>query len=580
MKKFLPIIIGVLVGIAASGAMISHVENRVAHGGVDCFEGADECFAELGTLNWSDVFSDTLGEPGSGLYMLVFGRLNYVAEDKALEEIGRSYGMTSKEAQEVVGGSIRPIFNNPDRGSALLNQEDAYAVMESMQEEYALLYEMLQIEQELNVAVSPSEIFSNGDLSDSGFDLVHDLSVIEEILFLDVTPSSVGAPFEDAPATPYGPVVRGDVFSGYVTSSAPVATLPLEVSEDGESGIVNIGDSEVAVEILGEDVCPVDSPLADALDDFAAAAPDAGDDADDTPGAATGDDATDDEEADSPAPSGGDEPIAAPKGQWGSVWCPGSPNAIPPDDGNFNLSQLESLGGVPGPFALGAADGSDETLGFSADVGLCFDIQLIKESLSSYQPGSSCIDCEIELIIKHLEDMLRHSLVPNKATGNLMESAKCKQAVSDPLIGIEFITIWNPIPTPANEDLVLTKNIFQEWNTFVENFQPIVPFTNITYPQYDSSFQVQYQQKISPAGTAQSEVFSSLNQLRATYQSDALLDLETKDESNDVTNIGLYSKNVLEEMRQMNSFFKAYIEKYKEIEEKAMQELIKKPDRG
>ena len=51
--------------------------------------------------------------------------------------------------------------------------------------------------------MKPSEIFSNGSLEDSGFDLVRDLEMMEAILFVETQPVTVGKDYlkrVDSPA--------------------------------------------------------------------------------------------------------------------------------------------------------------------------------------------------------------------------------------------------------------------------------------------------------------------------------------------------------------------------------------------
>lgn len=574
MKKLFAISTGIFIGIAAAIILIHTSGFETAYGqeGVSWW---NNMVAKSETLDFGDTFSALdNAEKGKDLYDLVYKKLERDGEKKALRDVAGSYGLTLDEADAVLGGSIAPIFNNQDRGGAALTQEDAYALMAKVQEDYELMSELFQTQQEIEVAIKPSEIFANDDLSDSGFDLIHDLSVIEEVLFLEFTPSTIGAPYEDAIDSPYDPTRDDQTISDYVASGTASARLPLHVDPQTLEATLNIGDEEVEVEILENDVCPADDPLNDALNNLeeevaAGGEGGAGADGDDDTGGG------DDEEEEQPDLNSKIQP--APVDQWLEEWCPGLSEEEAGAGAGFSADNLRSLGGA-GSFAGAGASANVSSEGFSANIGLCLDLKLVRETLTSYQPGDSCIACEVEKITGLLEKTLDHTLVPNKVTGNLLESAKCKKAGT--LINLQFITIWNPIPTPPNDDLIFGKNIFEEWNKFTERYQPLL-FNKLAFdtedrPELSNDFNLEYQSQAAPPGVTQSQIFDEVNATKAKYTAQAEVAVEELKSGNEATDMLLYSKNVLLEMRQMNALFENFNRSYQNIVTNAIPGLCSK----
>ena len=151
---------------------------------------------------------------------------------------------------------------------------------------------------------------------------------------------------------------------------------------------------------------------------------------------------------------------------------------------------------------------------------------------------------------------LSHSLIPNKVTGNLMESAKCKKAFS-PLLDLQIITIGVPVPTPPASDITLGKNIFEEWNKFVDRYNPLL------YPNIDMTYKTV--PKPASGVTTQESVFESLTGVLAQQNAEASREIATTKSANNATNVTTYAQTVLKELRQVNNFFKGYLKQYNKI---------------
>jgi len=65
-----------------------------------------------------------------------------------------------------------------------MSQEDLINKMTEMRQKVDEQQQILAFKADIEQATTPSEIFANGDVKDSGFDLINDLEIIEKLLFL------------------------------------------------------------------------------------------------------------------------------------------------------------------------------------------------------------------------------------------------------------------------------------------------------------------------------------------------------------------------------------------------------------
>lgn len=561
-------------------------------------------------FDWNDVFNPlSPSEQGKDLYNLIYRKQTRDSGNTALTDIAKSYGLTTNEARAVLDGSLTPIFNHPQRKGTTLTIETAEKIAADMQENFLMLKEIYQLTSEVELAVKPSEMFANGDLSDSGFDLVHDLAMIEKVLFLEQKPISVGGMFDGALTSPYVPIKPANEFTDYVANTLETATLGLSVEEkaDGEKEAkINLDeDAEdqqddeqiVKAEVLEEDVCIDQSSLEAAVDDLDDEDGAEGDGDGQGDGGSADDDGEEDDGGGDGDDDGGDDvnelPDAidasgkvkgAPPDKWGSQWCPGleEPGSFAGAQAQFPPDMFKSASGSSSKAILsGGAASNYEVEGFSAHVGVCFETKFIKETVVSYQPGESCIACEVAQINKALEKTLSHSLIPSKSTGNLMESAKCKKTGS--LISMQFTTIFNPIPTPVKDELIFGKSIAEEWNKFADNYKPLllqeIKFDSPDDPELSGDFQTKAQENMSLPGTTQTEVVDQVRKVQAQATADAAFNISKAKTANDATNKVLFLKSLFGEVKQMNDLFQTFQDTFKKMEKDALSELVQKPSK-
>jgi len=557
-------IIGVFISLALILNSIFHTVYAESETGV-----WNSIVSSAQGLSWGEVF--TFNE-GKDLYLLTYKTLNIDADDDALLDMAKSNGLTSDEAKAVLAGSVTPLLTKEDYGSKKITQDQALKIVNGFQNDFRDLREIYQIQKEIEVAVTPSEIFANGNVSDSGFDLIVDLNIIEEILFLESDDIEVGNPYSDSLAKPFSPSHSNLGEIGDADSTVDTAIRQIDsINQNLESSLLDEDGNPIPVDILKDDVCEYDNALADALSDFDS----------------NNNNLSDANDPDAPDDSNEENPEDV---------NPENPNNNPNLDENGDLVPAESDDWINEWCQNGGGD--------NAQASICISFEYVDEVYRSYTPGQSCILCEITKINKSLDQTLSHSLIPNKATGNLMESGKCKQAAA---LNFQFIVGWNPIPSPPNDDIVFGKNIFDEWNNFTERYRPLLLYTEETQEtsvkdsndegsdDEDSSDEdsdsntsstpseddiLQKRSESLPNGISNSELFTNVSIIRATYQAEAMKNINDYNNADDNSNDLLYNKNVLMEIKEMNKLFNALFKTFNDINEKVIPEIQGKPSIG
>lgn len=611
MTKVFPLITGVAVGVVVTVSLIIFDSADIAHGDDRSGSRWNEFLAKTEAVDfgWHSVFSSRA--KGQGIYKMVYKKVNREGANLALREVALSYGLTTDEASAVLGGSLIPIFQNPRLGGRSLTHEDAIRIYEGFHSDYERLFEIYDLQQEIELLVKPSEMFANGDITDSGFDLVHDLSVIEEILFLERTPTKVGGSYAGSVSSPYNPIAPMSELDRFIADAPPLPRPdhglvvderdPDDLIDDpgidnGEPrvspvGRFSIGDEEKIVPILEDDICEVQDNVRDALEDFESE--DDRIERERDPSEPVSPTLPDDTEVSPPArdrlpPPTRDENYGtsvggvpavsgikpAPASDWKPVWCFGHGDE---EGAGSALPELQSLGGVPNSYLVGSMDpggGKPFTLGAS----LCLDINLIKETAVSYESGATCVMCELEFINEHLDKTLSHSLIPNKATGNLMESAKAKNLGT--LMSMNLILIQSPVPTAAHSDTIYGKNIFEEWNKFVERYQPIyaekAKISIEERPDLSSERLLQVEGSFVPGETTQIEVLDRIDSVRREAETEARLGILALRQTNDTSNVAMHLKDLLAEMGQMNTYFLNFLNTYTKLNDEVLPEISQK----
>lgn len=572
----------------------------------------------ISDLRWSDIFGPS--KSGSDLYKLVYSNLFVNPEKNALKESAQKFGLTTAEMEKVVGGSVSALANNPSRNY----NDNSYAQLvdeySAIQEYYNDTLEIQTLQEDMNAISLPNEIFSNGSLSDSGFDLIDDYRRMQKILFNKESTTETGGSFNGSPSSPNIDIYQSQEINKFAENNSTGNGAGIEAGDGGavansndvNSNATNTGDANSGdlnsnqadstekpideIKISEEDLCTEDTDsLNDVLKNFEEEKLNSESQNNNTNngnqgGGENGNGNANDTDSNNGNVSRDEVPYElfsddggvnpAQRSKWGGSFCP---NIIPSSSASGDGYQaiagqngFESLASVEDSLLNNTlAAGAATVLGgenLSLKIAVCFSTELIYKTYSTYLPSESCIKCEVDRINEILSDVLSHSLIPNKVAGNYMESAKCKDAFS--LVpSLNIIAIAAPIATPMNYDLISEKNIFEEWNDFVTEFQPFLSDAGKIPGDYESSFILENSSETQTFDRAMLEIKKIQNDNLAK----ALDETTNKTIAKDLKDQNLYAREFFVQIQQFNNEFKSIQNLIKKIDENACKLIKDKP---
>jgi hypothetical protein len=555
------------------------------------------------------VFSGNLktmltgGNPGEANYQNLYGMMLWVGvkdpEEGALVEIANSYNITPLEAADLMNGSLGPVKRLlPGLGNNM-TQGEILAAAAGFRREFNDVYEIYQLKQELMSSSQLSEIFSNGDLDDSGFDLVFDLSEIEKVLFDISTPvESVDLGSDDD--TSVDDLGMEDTTyheEGPLAPEISHAYYVLNLDEEGaaEEEELEPFDAKDLVEYIEEDVCPTeeDDPLADALDDYDEEIEEYFEENEPEPDA-------DVEEVDVEKPEEEktleEKLIPEEPADWkkndecdGLIFFSFDNIKNLAENGSLDVTNLSDPLATESYTEPVGAGGSAETpptteSGISlttesgipladAEFYICLDYSEKWEVYKSFVPDDPCFSCEFEKILAYMNKTISSSLLPNKLTGNLLESSLCKRELFDALsnININFHTVFAPVETPPSNDAIFGKSVFEEWENFVNKNHPLL-LENEDGEVRGHSMIEEYNNSRAAAWVEQnidsdniSDYVSEISLMQQQMTMDAADEVEQYSLQSIAQDYAAYSEGILLEVGQMTEYFKAFVSHFEKI---------------
>ncbi len=392
---------------------------------------------------WDDIFGNTNKDNGKNLYLLIYQELKSGPADAALESTAAYFGFTRDIAMDIMDGNIHEVVKYDasiaEYDASVHDLKTLQGAMDMYYDVYEYYDQQLAIEtmsSELSTKVKIQGMFTNGDTSDSGFDLIVDLQTIEYILFGEVNQDGYGT--SDGGLDLGGSSDDGGSLdtnsdgseTGDGDSEGDDGSSDEEAASGGE-------DSEGAGDPISDrNECFEDSELSQAFAGLLGSGNLDGDSDDgkvkvsgnDDDGDGTGD-SDDDGDSDDESGDDGDSLEALPAGDWG--------RDLPCDD------------------------------------FICLEINFISgedEEEVQYEETTNCIDCHFTYISETLKEVTSHSLTPGKAPGNMLEDATCKGASTGKIPSINVFAISSPILTPANDDIIV--DVSGKWENFMDALQP------------------------------------------------------------------------------------------------------------
>lgn len=410
-------------------------------------------FGVIGTASsgttYSILDSFTFDENmGQDLYEVLYEKIAHEGSDLAVERTGAARNLSKEEIFTLIDGSnIRELLTK-ENPKQQLSEKDLRARREAVLEQLADDKELADLQVLATTEVDVTEIFSNGDESDSGFDLLVDLAVIDQLIF-----GKVESPVDDGgPGDGRGGEER-ELGPQGEDSGAALAQRAADLRRRGPPQIPdNRPESQQRRQALrapaepapatppeGQVICPTN-------DDFNSAAEAAlsGDGNANNPGAA---------DANGEGNNNGD----------GAGGLGTSEDALTVDEaGGFNeAGELVPAGG--GNWARPITCPSTDII--------CVFIRGEIKTESSYTDFDNCIACHLEKINDALKKTLDRNLVPAKVTGNLFEGPKCKGGMfGASAASFNILMIPQPILTPPNDELVTSGSFIANMLEFYERY--------------------------------------------------------------------------------------------------------------
>lgn len=524
-------------------------------------------------LDWGASFgTKDAKKVGQNLYIAIYKKAQAKPLDDATQATAAAYGLPPERMKLILAGDITPILEK----SPLMSIEKATDIYNQMITTFNDKKDSAMLDATIKSTVEPNEMFADGDLGNSGFDLINDLNNIEIILFKQNDEVTFGKPYSGSGGDN---AAAGGGGGGGGAAGQPPAAINIPIDVNGGSGKAGGGGQQGGVAaktnmqnpfqladvnktpILGAGINPNQCFSAQnvdkAINDFVAAG------VKDSRLKSSFDPAqlpTNNQVAAVPGGAGGGggavvEPVPA-------VVIPG--------------------GGIEIPFAA-PADYSAPSL--CGEV-ICLTVDFImKKAAVAFGKKDNCIACHVEYINDSLQKTISHSLIPGKATGNMGESGLCKKAMGTSIGSISMNISVNlvPIITPPKNDLMTVGNIADEWDKYASKYgawnydtkhslakdakSSGKPVDNTPLPTADQrALEVVVMNSGDGATIAEvmAKTADSLNAQQAQQTKDQLVFDVAQNASGDVDTM----KALDDQMQQMNQFFDGFRKQIMTLSEK------------
>lgn len=485
--------------------------------------------------DWSTSFGeDDPAEVGQDLYMMIYSKTEIQPQRQASKETAGKYGLEETEMYKIVSGNYDVIAQKKPG----LTQEELQLKLSEIQQEYAFRREMLQLKANVQAQVETSEIFANGDVGDSGFDLINDLEIIEEILFLHTNPIDIGRSYTSA--FDDGLAQVGQAGGTQANLTGPDGTQgPGQVGQTGQALNEETGEEDAVLQEdfgVNPNFCFADNLFDEALNEFEEKSETDPNFKDGSEGSDTGENTGQTQQALS-----------------GDDFLPPIPDT--------DFSNLQPA----------AADNWLQDAPCN-DV-FCLQVNFVeKPATSAYANSDNCIACHVEKINDVLKTVITHSLVPSKAPGNLGESAQCKKAVATGFgsVSMNFYAIAMPVQTPPNDDIIFGTSVEEEWAEFCRQtaFFPVEECNLIESDEDQTEEERQYipppiltdraaKEAITETSeeSTQSQVTQRIGEIITGYNISSQESLDELKAERGIDTSSVFFHPLLTEMDQMNYYF-------------------------
>lgn len=147
---------------------------------------------DFASENVFEDFGETdIDKVGVNLYAKILNMTIVNPEKTTTKSVAEKYGLTTAELDAVLSGSYLPLVER----KPTLSQSELFLKVNEITKKFNEERDLASLEASIQAETMPSEIFMNGELGDSGFDLLYDLTMIEKLLFLKTSEYTIGADY-------------------------------------------------------------------------------------------------------------------------------------------------------------------------------------------------------------------------------------------------------------------------------------------------------------------------------------------------------------------------------------------------
>ncbi len=513
--------------------IMMHVMTTVAHAqdaaAQNVAQEVSRTSSDSSTLDLSegDLFDDP-ENIGQDLYITLYQRLRSEGSNIAVTKTAGRRSLTKDEIFAIIPGSNIGDLLVREKITDAVTPELVSARRTQLLEELADEKDLADLQVFSEMEVETTELFANGDESDSGFDLIVDLDIIEQLLFNKGEPY-LGSGSENDPNR--GNEGRGAVVGVRQQAEQNGNNAANNRQNAGGNGAQaangNNAQGQQAAE-LPEVSCAVSDSFNSAVERARASENQL------------------DQNAQGQVPAG-----------QGAQGAPASA-ALPLD-----LSSIPDKDLKPAK-----ADKRNTILPCTDRFCITIEAKLKKES--AFTVEDNCILCHIEKINDAFKKTVSKSLIPNKLTGNLFEGPKCKSfAFNVNSLAWNFVAIPQPILTPPNDTVIEKGDFIKNFTLFIEK-----NYGNPGRCDEDGSCKENPDQIAGPAadalarageGTTFADISGEINRAVQQKQVEVRKSLRDAQVKSRVEAQGSQFNILIEQIDTMNAYFKSFETLFSEI---------------
>jgi hypothetical protein len=484
------------------------------------------------SLEYQDIFKDKFGE---NLYLKIYQDAGKNKFDNSFKEIASAKGYTQEELSKFQNNDLSGFFAKNPR----LSIDQAIAKIQDLQSEIAENQYLQDIKKELLSEVESSEIFSNNSVLDSGFDLITDLNLIEEILFGTVTKGQIGGNQLMNPKPQTQNQNPSNTSASRTTDQVPNTSTQTPTTNSA-NGTKN---AEEIKKIKPEEFinpCPIENEIQKAIKSHQS----------EIQNKSTGADLSSNLES-------------------LSQEITNNPDSAAEISNRIQAANSEAW--IPDPFC-------EDTI--------CLEIRA-RMSMALPAPRSAkkddCILCHIKAINKSLNDLLSKSLIPGKVSGAVGEPGLCKAGVqhSFTAVSMKIIAIPKPVPVQGAARTYNSRSISGEWNKLLGNSEKTPTPSNSVDTFIKQNKDTEELLKKLTITDPQAQI--QLNEINkrvlenvARLETERAQNLKNLETQNRIENANTYFQSVRNELLTMNSYFLSFKNIFNQLSENCAKLSTKK----